>query len=285
MTIQEATEHSISRLAAIYEQGEAAAISDWVMEHLTGVRKTQRIGRRQQELTPQQQSGLEDCLQRLLMHEPVQYVLGEAWFCGFRFYVDRRVLIPRPETEELVEWIISDCRFPIDQLQILDIGTGSGCIPIALKRRLGKAGVWSCDSSEEALQVAQKNAETLGTDVLFRQLDFLDPAQATTLPSFDIIVSNPPYIPQSGRAAMQPNVLDYEPAAALFVPDHDPLVFYTAIAEFGKTHLNEGGAIYLEIHEDKGADTAAVFQGRGYSTALKTDMQGKERMLKAIPGL
>jgi release factor glutamine methyltransferase len=232
-------------------------------------------------LSAEQATLLESYLQRLLTHEPVQYVLNEAWFCGLKFYVDKNVLIPRPETEELVEWIITNCKFPIDQLTILDIGSGSGCIPVALKRRLGKATVWSCDISAEALKIAEKNAAELGVTVQFEELDFLDSEQSNRLPAFDIIVSNPPYVPEKDKDQMRPNVLKYEPATALFVPDHDPLVFYRAIAEFGLTHLNRDGSIYTEMHESLGTATAQLFRSKGYATEIKKDMQGKDRMLKA----
>ncbi|HEY6505327.1 MAG TPA: peptide chain release factor N(5)-glutamine methyltransferase, partial [Chitinophagaceae bacterium] len=223
-------------------------------------------------------------IKRLLAHEPVQYVLNEAWFCGLKFYVDKNVLIPRPETEELVEWVISNCKFPVDTLSILDIGSGSGCIPIFLKRKLRKAEVWSCDVSEAALRIAEKNAATLGADVNFLLLDFLDKEKRNKLPSFDIIISNPPYIPEKGKQQMQLNVLSYEPHTALFVPDNDALIFYKAIAEFGKDHLTPAGTIYTEIHEDQGKAVSTLFESYGYSAELKKDMQEKERMLKAVFG-
>lgn len=281
MTIQEATAYITDRLITICEKSEAAAIGDRVIEHLTGIKKTQRISHRDSVLTNEQLSLLESYLPRLLAHEPLQYVLNEAWFCGLKFYVDNHVLIPRPETEELVEWIITHCKFPIGQLKILDIGSGSGCIPVALKRRLGKAEVWSCDVSREALKVAGRNADELGVKIAFRELDFLSKEQRDQLPRFDIIVSNPPYIPERDKPGIQPNVLNYEPAAALFVPDNDPLVFYRAIAEFGKDHLNGDGAIYTEIHEDQGPAAAGLFHAYNYRVELKKDMQEKERMLKA----
>jgi release factor glutamine methyltransferase len=181
----------------------------------------------------------------------------------------------------LVEWVITDCKFPINELKILDIGSGSGCIPVSLKRKLRKAEIWGCDISEESLQVSKKNAVTLGTAVKFLQLDFLDKEQWSLLPSFDVIISNPPYIPEKDATAMHPNVLQYEPSTALFVPDIDPLVFYKAIAEFGKTHLNIGGAIYLEIHEDLGEATKELLQTNGYTTEIKKDMQQKNRMIKS----
>lgn len=282
MMIQEANRYITNRLVSIYDEAEASNIGDWIMENLTGVKRTDRISSKSRLITREQAEKIDYYITRLLMHEPVQYVLNEVWFCGLKFYVDKNVLIPRPETEELVEWIISDCKFPIDRLSILDIGSGSGCIPIALKRRLGKAEVWSCDISPGALQVAKKNAATLGIDVNFIELDFLNKRLRDNLPSFDIIVSNPPYIPETDKKEMRLNVLDHEPGTALFVPDNDALVFYKAIADFGKTHLNKNGVIYAEINENLGEITASFFQLNGYKTELKKDMQEKERMIKAF---
>ncbi|MEK7225287.1 MAG: HemK/PrmC family methyltransferase, partial [Bacteroidota bacterium] len=189
-------------------------------------------------------------------------------------------------TEELVEWIISTPiaiggKFPVDELRILDIGSGSGCIPISLKRRLRKAEVWACDISEAALTVARRNAEALGTDVNFILLDFLNEEQRKQFPSFDIIVSNPPYVPEKDKEEMQKNVLQHEPHTALFVPDNDPLVFYKAIAEFGKTHLNKAGSIYCEIHENLGEPVTKLFHSHGYTSELKKDMQQKNRMIRS----
>jgi release factor glutamine methyltransferase len=281
MTIQEANRYLFDRLTNIYDEVEASNIADWVMENVTGTKRTDRFAHKNRPLDAGQTEQIEQVIKRLMTHEPIQYVLHEAWFCGLKFYVDKNVLIPRPETEELVEWIISDCKFPIDKLSILDIGSGSGCIPIALKRRLGKAVVRSCDISPAALEVARRNAVTLGVDVHFTELDFLDKEKRDSLPSFDIIVSNPPYIPEKDKKEMRLNVLDHEPGTALFVPDNDALAFYKAIAEFGKKHLNKHGVIYTEINESLGEATTAMFESEGYSSAIKKDMQGKERMIRA----
>lgn len=282
MTIQEANRQIFTQLKIIYNEPEAENISDWVIEHLTGTKKTDRVIQKEKSISAGQVLQLNHYLSRLLQHEPVQYVLNEAWFCGLKFYVDKNVLIPRPETEELVEWIISDCRFPIDTLSILDIGSGSGCIPIAVKKRLGKADVWSCDISPGALKVANQNAAALGIKVKFIELDFLNKEQRDQLPSFDIIVSNPPYIPVKDKDTMQQNVLAHEPASALFVPDNDALLFYKAIAGFGKQSLNKTGVIYTEINESMGEATMAMFESNGYKVELKKDMQGKDRMIKAF---
>lgn len=256
-------------------------MTDFVMEYLTGSGKAERMIYKQAAISAAEEEKLKEITKRLLQKEPLQYVLGEAWFCGFRFMVGPGVLIPRPETEELVEWVISDCKFPLDALSILDIGTGSGCIAVSLKRRLRKASVWACDLSPAALEIARKNATLMGAPIDFAQLDFLDPAAREILRSFDIIISNPPYIPEEDKSTMHPNVLEHEPHLALFVPDNDALVFYRAIAAFGNTHLNPGGSIYTEIHENLGAATLQLFREAGYETELKKDMQGKDRMLRS----
>lgn len=282
MTIAEAGKYITEQLKKIYEAGESASISDLVLEHLTGKNRTDRSSGIQSSLSAVLNEKLENILTRLLKHEPVQYILNESWFGGLKFYVNKNVLIPRQETEEMVEWIIDNCKFPVNKLKILDIGSGSGCIPIALKRRIRKAVVWSCDLSQDAIDIAKQNAETLGAEVNFIQLDFLDINTWKQFPPFDIIVSNPPYVPEQNKESMKPNVLQYEPPTALFVPDNDPLVFYKAIAEFGKTHLTKDGNIYCEIHEDLGENVLKLFKDLGYKTELKKDMQQKDRMIKAV---
>jgi release factor glutamine methyltransferase len=281
MTGLETIKYISLQLRSIYEKGEAASIAELVVEYITGLTKQQRMAARSVMLTIEQEQQLNPILARLLQMEPVQYVLNEAWFCGLKFFVDKNVLIPRPETEELVEWIISNCKFPVPELKILDIGTGSGCIPISLKRRLRKAEVWSIDISEAALQIARQNAATLGNNINFRQSDILKREQWESLPQFDIIVSNPPYIPEKDKARMQPNVLKYEPGTALFVPDDDALLFYKTIAAFGKQHLAKGGSLYFEIHEDLGQAAIELLQHEGYTVELKKDMQQKDRMIKS----
>lgn len=280
MTIQEADQYIRSQLLNTYEPGEAHAMADWLLEHYAGTGRKDRLNY-SKILSTAEDDRIYKWIERLLKQEPLQYVLNEAWFCGFRFYVDDRVLIPRPETEELIEWIISDCKFPIDALSILDIGTGSGCIPISLKRRLGKADVSAIDISAAALEVATRNASQLGVPVNFLEIDFLNPSQREKLASYDVIVSNPPYIPEKDKESMQDNVLAYEPGTALFVKDNDPLVFYKAIAAFGQSHLKPNGAIYVEIHENGGKTCMELFLQAGYDTDMKKDMQGKDRMIRA----
>ena len=285
MTMQEATYFMLNKLSTIYDKGEASQIMDWAMEYLTGSKKAERMLYKNAAITEKEETQLHEYTERLMQHEPVQYLLNEAWFGGLKFYVDKRVLIPRPETEELVEWIINDNKAPSHNLKILDIGTGSGCIPISLKLKIPTAEIWACDISPGALEVAKRNATAHEMDINFVQLDFLDTNSLQQLHSFDVIVSNPPYLPETDKKQMQPNVLQYEPSTALFVPDNDPLIFYKAIAGFGKTHLTKSGIIYTEIHEDLGESTMAIFQSAGYTTELKKDMQQKDRMLRAVCGL
>ncbi len=280
MTVFEAISDTEQQLQGIYDASEAAAITGWLAEAVTNTRKTDRQLRQEQELTVIQKEQWDAAVARLLQNEPLQYVLNEAWFYGLKFYVDKNVLIPRPETEELVDWIIEN-HSQSGALQILDIGTGSGCIPISLKKTLPQASVQAIDISAAALAVATQNALTLHADIDFAVLDFLDTGSTKALPVFDIIVSNPPYIPQLHARDMDANVLRYEPATALFVPDNDPIIFYKAIALFGKEHLNSNGSIYLELYDVYHTEVNDFYKEQGYQTVILQDMQGKQRMLKA----
>jgi release factor glutamine methyltransferase len=279
MTLHEAQQQLQTSLYELYDNREAANIADWVMEHVTGMRKIDRIMHKQSPLSPERIAQLQQYTRELLTHKPVQYVLHEAWFCGISFYVDDNVLIPRPETEELVEWVVAEAG---SKQSILDIGTGSGCIPVSLKKKLPEVKVYSCDVSSPALMVAAKNAAARNITVHFIQADFLDTTSWSSLPAVDIIVSNPPYIPHNDQQTMLQNVLVYEPHLALFVPNEDPLVFYKAIARFAKEKLRPGGMIFVEIHEDLGAQTKALFEANGFVAEVKKDFQGKDRMVKAV---
>lgn len=317
MTIHEARLQLTDRLQSIYDTREAANITDWVLEHLTGWKKIDRIVHKDKPLSPEQDSQLAQYIIELLTHKPIQYVLHEAWFDGMRLYVDENVLIPRPETEELVEWIVKEKNAeygiqntearsqhseasiqnkeegptadssrplagPITDSRILDIGTGSGCIPIALKKHLPATEVFACDVSEGALNVAKNNAATQQTSIEWLHYDFLNTSNWQHFPQVNIIVSNPPYIPVKDKATMQENVLQHEPHLALFVENDDPLLFYRSIAAFAKEKLLPGGSIYVEIHEDLGEATQQLFLNNGFSHAeIRKDMQGKDRMVKA----
>ena len=285
------------QLAGIYENGEATNIADLVMEHATGLNKSKRSFKKEEPLTEPQLQELKQYNQRLLINEPVQYVLGEAHFYKMKLFVDNNVLIPRPETEELVEWIVNDVKKSglnvferkgaesdeTKKLKILDVGTGSGCIALALKKEMPKAEVWGCDVSDAALNVARRNGSELDIRVDFQGIDFLDSAQQRSLPTVDIVVSNPPYIPLKDKESMHKNVVDHEPHTALFVQDNDPIIFYKALANFGKIRLYEDGCIYTEIHEGLAKDVIKLFTAEGYNKIeLRKDMQGKDRMIKAV---
>jgi release factor glutamine methyltransferase len=223
---------------------------------------------------------LEDILARLKKSEPLQYVLGWTEFYGIPFVVDSRVLIPRPETEELVDWIAGDN--DSGQIRLLDIGTGSGCIAVSLAKLLPQALVEAWDVSPDALAVACHNAKENGVYVLFREVDVLVQQVADVNQKFNILVSNPPYVMNSEKKQMHGNVLDHEPHLALFVEDSDPLLFYRRIAELGTSLLVVGGTLYFEINAAKGHDMVEMLQKMGYvDVRLKQDLSGKDRMIRA----
>src|SRR6476620_8608955 len=270
MTIDEARREITKAIRHIYDQDEANNIAELLTENLTKLSRSERIIKGN-ELLASQKELLSSSIIRLQQHEPIQYVINEAWFAGMRFYVDRNVLIPRPETEELVEWVAKEyrsqnagARIEKSGFRVLDVGTGSGCIAIALKNKLPGIEMWACDISDEALNIARMNADALHATIDFVPLNFLDPGQRKQLPNVDIIVSNPPYIPLHEKTMMNKNVEEYEPSTALFVPDDDTLIFYKTIAEFGQEKLNKGGVIYAEIHETLGEQTRDLFLSQGY---------------------
>lgn len=279
MTIHEARQQLLFRLYDIYEDREAQSIADWVMEHITEWKKIDRILNKGVPLSQRQQQELKDITGQLLQHKPVHYILRQAWFRGLKLYVDENVLIPRPETEELVEWALEELS-SLNGPKILDVGTGSGCIPVALKKKLPGAQVYACDVSEGALNVASRNAADHNADINLVQLDFLDKPSREALPRFDCIISNPPYISEHEKSGIDKHVLEYEPHTALFVPNDNALLFYEHLADFGRTHLLPGGFMMMEIHYAKGEAVQKLFRSEGYTTEIKKDMQGKDRMVK-----
>ena len=283
MGIQDAYTQLMYQLFELYDDRESANIADWTIEHITGFKRIDRITNKQFPLNVNQQHLLVILTDQLLQHKPVQYVLNEAWFAGMKFYVDENVLIPRPETEELIECIIEESRnSKVKGQMVLDIGTGSGCIPIALKNKLPECDAHALDISEGALNVAKKNAASLNAPIKFYETNILDRTKWGLLPMFDVIVSNPPYIKQSEEKEMHNNVLKHEPHLALFVPDEDALLFYKAIAEFGLQHLNRGGQLFFEINEMMGNDVKELLELKGYSDVeVKKDMQRKDRMVRS----
>lgn len=237
----------------------------------------------------------ETVLAELKTYKPIQYILGETEFYGLPFLVNENVLIPRPETEELVELIVSSFKFQVSSpevsgLKILDIGAGSGCIPISLKKNLPSAEVFAIDVSPNALEVAQKNAEINRVEVNFIEANILL-TDSLALPTrnsqlattFDIIVSNPPYVRNLEKAEINPNVLEFEPHLALFVEDNDALLFYRKITELAKNHLSENGKLYFEINQYLGKETVALVESYGFKNVqLIKDIYGNDRMISAV---
>jgi release factor glutamine methyltransferase len=283
MTIQEGEKDLLQILIPIYGEREAAAIGDRLMEHLLNWKKIDRIINKNTLLSPDQQSSLQKCKIELSKLKPLQYVIGEAWFMGMKFYVDENVLIPRPETEELVEWLLQDLKDQkYDGISVLDVGTGSGCISIALKKRLERVNIISCDISSGAIAVAMRNADAQQVSINFVEMDFLDRQSWYKLPAIDIIISNPPYITVSEFDSLDKNVSQFEPHQALFVPDRNPLIFYAAIAQFANEKLNKGGKIYVEINEKKASDVKELLSRSGFPNAEnRKDLQGNDRLIKA----
>lgn len=266
-------------LSATYEGHELTTIIRTICCDMLGISSTSYYLKEEVTLTTEQETQLQGIIDRLLQGEPLQYIEGRAPFCGMEFAVNPSVLIPRPETAELVDWIASD--HATQQPRILDLGTGSGCIAIALSKRLPQAKVEACDISTEALTVAKENARTNEAPVSFFAHNMLN--LDTPLPhSYDMLVSNPPYIRQSEAADMSVQVTEWEPYTALFVPDNDALRFYRAIAELGQTEaLRPGGHIYVEINQALGKETMALFEAYGYQDVeLRKDIYGNERMIR-----
>lgn len=272
-------EESVLRLSSIYDPGEAQSVANIFFEDLLHISRIQRLTDPDALLTPRQKELWQEGIRRLLLQEPVQYIVGHANFYGRRFLVSKDTLIPRPETEELVSLILRE-NDRKEALRILDAGTGTGCIAISLDLGLKDALVTGWDISTEALAVARRNAETLKSSVLFEKHDVLN---ETPKEALDLIVSNPPYIPHAERAIMHANVVDYEPGLALFVPDTDPLIFYRRIARVGLGHLAKGGLLYFEIHENFGESIPKMLWEMGYSEVrVFKDLHLKDRMVRAL---
>jgi release factor glutamine methyltransferase len=281
MILRQAFRLLVDCLESIYETGEAESIAFIILEKYTGTGRNEFKWKAGETISPIQQQQIESKIPLLVQHRPVQYIVGEAWFRNMKFYVDENVLIPRPETEELVNWIIETYRDRIKPLQILEVGTGSGCIAISLKKELAAANLLAVDVSEAALTVAKKNADAINAEVKFSMADFLNEETWDQYPQVDIIVSNPPYIPINEIEMLDANVAEWEPATALFVPDTDPLLFYRKIAFFGKSHLQKDGEIFVECHQEFAVATKKMFEEYGYSAELKKDIFDNERMLLA----
>lgn len=279
-----------TQLQAIYSEGEARAIAFMVLDEGFGVSRTDIYADKVRQFSEDEHKRFNRMCKRLAKGEPVQYVLGHAWFAGRPFIVTPDVLIPRPETEELVGWAIEVAQTLLKQqpnkhLRIVDAGTGSGCIAVSLKLALPQAEVAAWDISKGALAVAQQNAHTLGVDVNFEQRDLLQPWHLPAQ-SIDLIVSNPPYICENEAEHMEQNVINHEPHTALFVPNADPLRFYHALAQGAAQTLTKGGALLTEINRAFAQETADAFAQAGLQDAeVRRDVFGNERMVGAFAGL
>lgn len=262
-----------------YPDSEALALAKMLLVEAFGFSTLELYGGKDKEISGKRLDVLNEMIARLKKNEPIQYVIGAEVFCGWTFEVNENVLIPRPETQELVRWIEADWKSDAP-CRILDVGTGSGCIAISLSKLLEGAEVEAWDISEGALRVARRNADRNEAQVFFRRVDVLK--VCTEDCRYDVIVSNPPYITESEKQDMDANVLDWEPHTALFVPDADPLLFYRRIAELGVSMLNEGGALYFEINRAYGEETVRMLEGLGYKQIeLRKDNWGNDRMIKA----
>jgi release factor glutamine methyltransferase len=276
MTANAAQQLLRDQIRHLYEERESSAIAQWVVEDLTGTNRADRL-LRDPELTEEQAAKFERSSQLLLAGVPMQYVLGYAMFMGLQFSVNHHVLIPRPETEELVQWLLESTP---KEAKILDIGSGSGCIPIVISTQRPDASVTSIDVSADALAVAKENAQQLNAHVQWVEGNFLDLSVQEQLDHPTVIISNPPYIPASDKNTMAAHVVDHEPHVALFVPDNDALKFYRAIINYGSRHgVTE---IFFETHFQLARQVATLGEGSGYRAEVREDLAGNERMVRLM---
>ena len=290
MNLAEISQLYKEQLTELYDAEEVQSLYLMVVEYLLGFSKTAYILKKQQTISDADVVKFKGILNELSYGKPIQYILGEAEFFGLKFNINPSVLIPRPETEELVELVLESCKslgfngHDGNKINILDIGTGSGCIAISLKKHLPNANVYALDISAEALATAKRNAELNDLIVDFIEADILNQSiiQSFDLSKLNVIVSNPPYIKEDEKPAMHQNVLANEPHTALFVSNDRPLVFYEAIADFAKANFEKEGRLFFEINEYLGKETVQMLDGKGFKDiVLRKDMQGKDRMIVA----
>jgi release factor glutamine methyltransferase len=279
MRLNEIKQALKKQLADQFESVELGSILSILIEHIMGWDQVQQIIQKDNSISETQIKAFEAAVSALLAGRPIQYITGKSWFMGEPYLVNEQVLIPRPETEELVDWVIEYAAIKGKALRILDIGTGSGCIAIAIKKALPEAIVSAIDISSSALKIAEANASALKADIEFIALDILNTA---FLPGqYDVIVSNPPYIPMQEIKNMELQVTDHEPNIALFVPDEDPLVFYKAITRLAKLHLSSNGQLFFEIHYDQGDAMITLLNEMHFHAELRADVFEKDRMVRA----
>ncbi len=286
MTFREAERIFIDSLISVYDKQEAISLAWLSISYAFKLERATYLNLKDTEIPVDKLELLFEILNELKTGKPLQYVIGETDFYGLNFIVNPSVLIPRPETEELVEWILSDLRISkraLEGIRIIDIGTGSGCIPITIKKNIPEAQLYAIDISQEALDISKKNAVLNQTKINFIQDDILKSSNTSlNKEKFQIIVSNPPYVMEAEKKQMLPNVLDYEPHLALFVPNNDPLIFYKTIADFAIKHLDTNGLLYLEINENLGEETINILKEKGLKNIeLRQDLRGKDRMIRS----
>ncbi len=270
----------INQLDSLYPKEEITSFFTILCAHYLKMNRTEMALEPQKELSPEEEQQMENALEKLRKQIPIQYIIGETEFYGLPFYVNPAVLIPRPETEELVDWILDSLKMKKGEVTILDIGTGSGCIAISLAKNLSNAKVTALDVSKEAIQTAKANAQLNQVAIAFLEEDILH--TEVLKGKWHLIVSNPPYIKEEEKELMSKNVLEHEPHLALFVPDVNPLLFYKKIAQLAKNHLNEAGVLYFEINEALGAEVVSMLEETGFQhIELRKDMYGKDRMVSA----
>jgi len=268
-------------LTGIYSKQEIESLIFLIFEKLKGYSRTQFLMAKDEILKVEELDEINQIVARIKTCEPIQYILGETEFYGLPFYTASGVLIPRPETEELVQWIIQENQ--LTEPVILDIGTGTGCIAISLRKNIARSKVFACDISPVCIETTKRNAILNNADVSVFLCDILNNHSEINIPVLDVIVSNPPYVLMKEMKGMAKNVLDYEPELALFVPDDDPLIFYSRIAEFALVLLNDGGSLYFEINEAFGNECSVMLREKGFSeTEIKKDIHGKDRMIRTV---
>ena len=279
MTLAEIKIATKQQLSKKIDAIELNSLLGMLIEEVTGWNRVQQVVEINTPLSEIQINKFTEYTQALLNDKPIQYILGKAWFMGLDYKVNEHVLIPRPETEELIEWVVEYANIIGKPLQLLDIGTGSGCIAISLKKALPECRVTGLDISAEALSIAKTNASSLNANVEWIEQDILGNVQFPNL--YDVIVSNPPYIPMREKDNMQEQVKNHEPAIALFVPNEDPLLFYRTIAQLAKKQLAPKGQLFFEIHYDQGKALLQLLDDMHFHAEIRRDSFGKNRMIRA----
>jgi release factor glutamine methyltransferase len=281
MTLSEFRSALKDTLQDFYSNSELDQLAKSLLMSRMNLNSTAYLLASEAEVSDEALEQLRSDVQRLSMHEPLQYVLGNTSFYGLEIQCNPAALIPRPETEELVDWVLTEVQLP--SCALIDLGTGTGCIPLAIKAKRPSWQVSAIDVSEDALALARTNALSLALDVQFEAADLLkDFSDLAIKDKFNVVISNPPYIPNADAMSMLPNVLNHEPHLALFVPDSDPLLFYRRIVAFSEQYLEKEGYVFVEIHEDLSDETSQLFHQAGFANIeLRKDLQGKPRMIKA----